>query len=146
MVRTQLRALLKEGINPLTFFDRDYKKYFYLAGAGHALFICCKGIGTAWVQRYKPAEWTPMRVGSSVLVGACSSPTFAATPATRLFGPQLCSASFRKSSCMPFMHTECMPMVCLSLVVKTITCKFIPLCPASICNLRRLQSACPWWT
>uniref|UniRef100_A0A383WGP6 Acyl-coenzyme A oxidase n=1 Tax=Tetradesmus obliquus TaxID=3088 RepID=A0A383WGP6_TETOB len=31
MVRTQLRALLKEGINPLTFFDRDYKKYFYLA-------------------------------------------------------------------------------------------------------------------
>jgi hypothetical protein len=32
MVRTQLRALLKEGINPLSFFDRDYKKYFYLAG------------------------------------------------------------------------------------------------------------------
>jgi hypothetical protein len=33
MVRTQLRALLEVGINPLSFFDRDYKKYFYLAGA-----------------------------------------------------------------------------------------------------------------
>jgi hypothetical protein len=32
MVRTQLRALLEVGINPLSFFDRDYKKYFYLAG------------------------------------------------------------------------------------------------------------------
>jgi acyl-CoA oxidase len=30
-VRKQLGALLEEGINPLTFFDRDYKKYFYLA-------------------------------------------------------------------------------------------------------------------
>jgi len=30
-VRKQLRALLEEGINPLNFFDRDYKKYFYLA-------------------------------------------------------------------------------------------------------------------
>lgn len=26
LVRTNLRALLKEGINPLSFFDRDYKK------------------------------------------------------------------------------------------------------------------------
>jgi hypothetical protein len=33
MVRTQLRALLEVGINPLAFFDRDYRKYFYLAGA-----------------------------------------------------------------------------------------------------------------
>jgi hypothetical protein len=33
MVRTQLRALLEVGINPLSFFDRDYRKYFYLAGA-----------------------------------------------------------------------------------------------------------------
>lgn len=31
LVRTNLRALLEEGINPLSFFDRDYKKYFYLA-------------------------------------------------------------------------------------------------------------------
>lgn len=31
MVRRQLRALLEQGINPLSFFDRDYKKYFYLA-------------------------------------------------------------------------------------------------------------------
>eukprot|EP00879_Flechtneria_rotunda_P007853 GHRR01008229.1.p1 GENE.GHRR01008229.1~~GHRR01008229.1.p1 ORF type:complete len:205 (+),score=54.74 GHRR01008229.1:163-777(+) len=31
LVRTQLRALLDQGINPLLFFDRDYKKYFYLA-------------------------------------------------------------------------------------------------------------------
>jgi hypothetical protein len=26
LVRTNLRALLEEGINPLSFFDRDYKK------------------------------------------------------------------------------------------------------------------------
>ena len=26
LVRTNLRALLNEGINPLSFFDRDYKK------------------------------------------------------------------------------------------------------------------------
>ncbi|GBG00215.1 hypothetical protein Rsub_12700 [Raphidocelis subcapitata] len=32
LVRAQLRALLETGINPLSFFDRDYKKYFYLAG------------------------------------------------------------------------------------------------------------------
>jgi hypothetical protein len=32
LVRTQLRELLAQGINPLSFFDRDYKKYFYLAG------------------------------------------------------------------------------------------------------------------
>lgn len=31
LVRSQLRALLESGINPLSFFDRDYKKYFYLA-------------------------------------------------------------------------------------------------------------------
>lgn len=31
-MRAQLRALLESGINPLTYFDRDYKKYFYLAG------------------------------------------------------------------------------------------------------------------
>lgn len=31
MVRRQLRALLEQGINPLSFFDRDYKKYFYTA-------------------------------------------------------------------------------------------------------------------
>lgn len=31
LVRTQLQALLDSGINPLSFFDRDYKKYFYLA-------------------------------------------------------------------------------------------------------------------
>eukprot|EP00878_Enallax_costatus_P017218 GHUV01018077.1.p1 GENE.GHUV01018077.1~~GHUV01018077.1.p1 ORF type:complete len:603 (+),score=125.83 GHUV01018077.1:149-1957(+) len=31
LVRTQLHALLDSGINPLSFFDRDYKKYFYLA-------------------------------------------------------------------------------------------------------------------
>lgn len=32
LVRAQLRALLEAGVNPLTYFDRDYKKYFYLAG------------------------------------------------------------------------------------------------------------------
>lgn len=26
LVRTNLRALLEQGINPLSFFDRDYKK------------------------------------------------------------------------------------------------------------------------
>lgn len=26
LVRTNLRALLDQGINPLSFFDRDYKK------------------------------------------------------------------------------------------------------------------------
>jgi hypothetical protein len=36
-VRAQLRALLEAGVNPLTYFDRDYKKYFYLAGVRGAL-------------------------------------------------------------------------------------------------------------
>lgn len=31
LVRAQLRALLEQGINPLSYFDRDYRKYFYLA-------------------------------------------------------------------------------------------------------------------
>ena len=30
-MRRSLMALLDSGINPLTFFDRDHKKYFYLA-------------------------------------------------------------------------------------------------------------------
>ena len=31
-MRAQLRALLETGINPLAYFDRDHRKYFYLAG------------------------------------------------------------------------------------------------------------------
>jgi hypothetical protein len=31
MVRKQLHALLDAGFNPLSFFDKDYRKYFYLA-------------------------------------------------------------------------------------------------------------------
>jgi acyl-CoA oxidase len=31
LVRKQLMALLSIGVNPLSFFDRDYRKYFYLA-------------------------------------------------------------------------------------------------------------------
>jgi hypothetical protein len=31
MVRKQLKLLLSAGISPLSYFDRDYRKYFYLA-------------------------------------------------------------------------------------------------------------------
>lgn len=43
-MRAQLRALLESGINPLNFFDRDYKKYFYLAGGcAHCTALCQEG-------------------------------------------------------------------------------------------------------
>jgi hypothetical protein len=44
-VRTNLRALLAEGINPLNFFDRDYKKVCWHSSCNKGKGHICRNQG-----------------------------------------------------------------------------------------------------
>lgn len=55
MVRKQLKLLLSAGISPLSYFDRDYRKYFYLAECLSMVDLSLTVKSGAQQQRPSPA-------------------------------------------------------------------------------------------
>jgi hypothetical protein len=65
MVRKQLKLLLSAGISPLNFFDRDYRKYFYLAECLSMVDLSLTVKSGGWrngcvgVWGCRPGSWRP---------------------------------------------------------------------------------------